>query len=77
MSLKKVLVTGSSRGIGNSILEIFSSKEFIPIGTATSNIGVEKIKQNFIDNNVQGFAYELNLDDIDLDLKESKNVNDI
>ena len=63
MSQKKVLVTGSSRGIGNSILEIFSSKEFIPIGTATSNIGVEKIKQNFIDNNVQGFAYELNLDD--------------
>ena len=48
MSLKKVLVTGSSRGIGNSILEIFSSKEFIPIGTATSNIGVEKIKQKLL-----------------------------
>ena len=46
MSQKKVLVTGSSRGIGNSILDFFSNEEFIPIGTATSSSGVEIIKEN-------------------------------
>ena len=65
MSQKKVLVTGSSRGIGNSILEFFSNEEFIPIGTATSSNGVEIIKEKFIDNNIAGHAFELDLNDVE------------
>ena len=63
MSQKKVLVTGSSRGIGRSILKFFSSEEFIPIGTATSKIGVENILKSFEENDISGYAYELNLND--------------
>ena len=63
MPKKKVLVTGSSRGIGNSILEFFSNKEFFPIGTATSSSGVEIIKRKFSDNNITGHAFELDLND--------------
>ena len=63
MSPKKVLVTGSSRGIGSSILEFFSNEEFIPIGTATSSFGVEIIKEKFSDNNIAGHAFELDLND--------------
>ena len=63
MSQKKVLVTGSSRGIGQSILKFFSSEEFIPVGTATSKIGVENILNSFEKNNISGYAYELNLND--------------
>ena len=63
MSQKKVLVTGSSRGIGRSILKFFSSKEFIPIGTATSKNGVENILKSFEENDISGYAYELNLND--------------
>ena len=63
MSPKKVLVTGSSRGIGNSILEFFLNEEFIPIGTATSSSGVEIIKKKFSDNNIAGHAFELDLND--------------
>ncbi len=61
MSKKKVLVTGSSRGIGNSILEFFLNDEFIPIGTATSSNGIEMIKKKFSDNNISGHALELDL----------------
>lgn len=61
MSKKKVLVTGSSRGIGNSILEFFLNDEFIPIGTATSSSGTEMIKKKFRDNNISGHALELDL----------------
>ena len=63
MSQKKVLVTGSSRGIGISILGFFSNEEFIPIGTATSSNGVEIIKEKFSDNNIAGHAFELDLND--------------
>ena len=61
MSKKKVLVTGSSRGIGNSILEFFLNDEFIPIGTATSSNGIEMIKKKFSDNNISGNSLELDL----------------
>ena len=64
MSQKKVLVTGSSRGIGMSILKFFSSEDFIPIGTATSKIGVKNILNSFEKNNISGHAYELNLNDV-------------
>ena len=64
MSQKKVLVTGSSRGIGQSILKSFSSKEFFTIGTATSKIRVENILKSFEENDISGNAYELNLNDV-------------
>ena len=80
MSQKKVLVTGSSRGIGNSILEFFSNEEFIPIGTATSSIGVEIIKEKFSDNNIAGHAFELDLNDAEsienfFKIMKEKNLN--
>ena len=76
MSQKKVLVTGSSRGIGNSILEFFSNEEFIPIGTATSSNGVEIIKEKFSDNNIAGHAFELDLNDSESIKKFFKNIKE-
>ncbi|MDA9636966.1 3-oxoacyl-ACP reductase FabG [SAR86 cluster bacterium] len=61
MSLKKVLITGASRGIGQSIIKQFYSKEFLPIGTATSEEGINKILESFSNSNVKGKAYQLDL----------------
>lgn len=61
MSLKKVLITGASRGIGQSIIEQFYSKEFLPIGTATSEEGINKILESFSNSNIKGKAYQLDL----------------
>lgn len=61
MSLKKVLITGASRGIGQSIIEQFYSKEFLPIGTATSKEGINKILESFSNSNIKGKAYQLDL----------------
>jgi 3-oxoacyl-[acyl-carrier protein] reductase len=61
VSLKKVLITGASRGIGQSIIEQFYSKEFLPIGTATSEEGINKILESFSNSNIKGKAYQLDL----------------
>jgi 3-oxoacyl-[acyl-carrier protein] reductase len=61
VSLKKVLITGASRGIGQSIIKQFYSKEFLPIGTATSEEGINKILESFSNSNVKGKAYQLDL----------------
>jgi 3-oxoacyl-[acyl-carrier protein] reductase len=61
VSLKKVLITGASRGIGQSIIKQFYSKEFLPIGTATSEEGINKILESFSNSNIKGKAYQLDL----------------
>ena len=43
---KVVVVTGASRGIGKAILEIMSKAGYKVVGTATSELGVKKIKEN-------------------------------
>ena len=44
--MKKVLVTGASRGIGKTIAQKFKEKGLLVVGTATSSQGVEEIIKN-------------------------------
>ena len=45
-AIKKVLVTGASRGIGKTIAQKFKEKGLLVVGTATSSKGVEEIIKN-------------------------------
>ena len=73
--MKKVFVTGASRGIGNAIAKSLLDKNYIVIGTATSSEAVEKLSSE----GIQGYKLKLNnLNEIDLSWKEiSKNHPDI
>jgi|TARA_B100001146_G_scaffold211905_2_gene210921 3-oxoacyl-[acyl-carrier protein] reductase len=73
--MKKVFVTGASRGIGNAIAKSLLDKNYIVIGTATSSDAVEKLSSE----GIQGYKLKLNnLNEIDLSWKEiSKNHPDI
>ena len=73
--MKKVFVTGASRGIGNAIAKSLLDKNYIVIGTATSSDAVEKL----LSEGIQGYKLKLNnLNEIDLSWKEiSKNHPDI
>ena len=66
MSEKKVAwVTGSSRGIGKSILLKLAADGFFVVGTATSDNGVENIKNCLQENGYEGSAFVMNLQDTD------------
>ena len=55
------LVTGASRGIGQSIaLELAKAGAYV-IGTATTNEDAEKITQRFADNDLNGEGRVLNI----------------
>tara|TARA_B100000886_G_scaffold237529_1_gene166388 strand:- start:9 stop:722 length:714 start_codon:yes stop_codon:yes gene_type:complete len=56
-------VTGASRGIGQSILKLFSSKGFSVIGTATSENGVNVINEILSESLGSGFGIQLDLSD--------------
>ncbi len=55
------LVTGASRGIGQSIALTLANAGAHVIGTATSESGVESIRKRFADEGLQGTAYVLNV----------------
>lgn len=62
--MKKIaLVTGASRGIGASIAVELSKQGFFTIGTATSSQGAEIIEKNFLNHNLEGKGYVLNVND--------------
>jgi len=56
-----VFVSGASRGIGQSILKLFSSKGFPVIGTATSEEGVNVIDRILSESSGGGFGIQLDL----------------
>ena len=54
--MKTALVTGASRGIGNAIALELKQKGYSVIGTATSQSGVDSLRENDID----GYILDLN-----------------
>lgn len=57
------LVTGASRGIGQSIAMTLAKSGAHVLGTATTEQGVESIKKTLADNGLEGSAYVLNVAD--------------
>ena len=70
MNPKYVFVSGASRGIGQSILKLFSSKGFPVIGTSTSDEGVKTIDGILSESYAEGFG-------IKLDLSEKKSIDNL
>ena len=70
MNPKYVFVSGASRGIGQSILKLFSSKGYPVIGTSTSDEGVKTINGILSESSVDGFG-------IKLDLSEKKSIDNL
>ncbi len=58
------LITGASRGIGQSIAITLAKAGAHIIGTATSENGVQSIKKTLADEGLDGSAYVLNVTDI-------------
>jgi 3-oxoacyl-[acyl-carrier protein] reductase len=54
--MKKVFITGASRGIGNAIAKSLLEKEYTVIGTATSTEGAKQLSSE----GIQGYKLELN-----------------
>lgn len=71
---KKALVTGASRGIGQGIALALAREGAIVIGTATTQEGADRIKQNFQAAQLDGHGMVLNVSN-----KESveKLINDV
>lgn len=65
MSEKIILITGASRGIGQSILNTLISPDSIVIGTATSQVGADKISARITELGGKGQGMVLNVSDAD------------
>ncbi|MFT6372235.1 MAG: 3-oxoacyl-[acyl-carrier protein] reductase [Gammaproteobacteria bacterium] len=57
------LVTGASRGIGLAIAYALGNQKAIVIGTATSEVGAQKISDRFKENGIIGTGMVLNVAD--------------
>ena len=57
--MKKVFITGASRGIGNAIAKSLLEENYTVIGTATTSEGVEQLIEEGI------LGYKLELDDLE------------
>jgi 3-oxoacyl-[acyl-carrier protein] reductase len=57
--MKKVFITGASRGIGNAIAKSLLKENYMVIGTATSSKGVDQLIADGI------LGYKLELDDLE------------
>jgi 3-oxoacyl-[acyl-carrier protein] reductase len=68
--MKKVFITGASRGIGNAIAKSLLKENYTVIGTATSSKGVEQL----IAEGIEG--YKLELDDLERINSSWKKISD-
>jgi 3-oxoacyl-[acyl-carrier protein] reductase len=65
MSAKVAVITGASRGIGQSIALELGSRGMTVVGTATSEQGAERISATLIENRLQGAGMVLDVTDPD------------
>jgi len=68
--MKKVFITGASRGIGNAIAKSLLKENYTVIGTATSSKGVEQLIAEGI------LGYKLELDDLERINASWKKISD-
>jgi 3-oxoacyl-[acyl-carrier protein] reductase len=76
MNDKVAVVTGASRGIGAAIAEQLGKAGAIVIGTATSELGAEKITVRFAEQGIRGAGKVLNVTDTDSVAALLKSVNE-
>ena len=73
---KLVLVTGSSRGIGQAIALTLGEAGAIVVGTATTEKGAEAITKQFAKNKITGQGMILNVTDDNSIAELMKNINE-
>ena len=69
--MKTALITGASRGIGNSVALEFKDKGYSVIGTATSKDGAENLKKNGIEGYVLDLSSKDSIEEFWSSLEES------
>ena len=69
--MKTALITGASRGIGNSVALEFKDKGYSVIGTATSKDGAENLKKNGIEGYVLDLSSKDSIEEFWNSLEES------
>ena len=69
--MKTALITGASRGIGNSVALEFKDKGYSVIGTATSKDGAENLNKNGIEGYVLDLSSKDSIEEFWNSLEES------
>jgi len=69
--MKTALITGASRGIGNSVAQEFKDKGYSVIGTATSKDGAENLNKNGIEGYVLDLSSKDSIEEFWSSLEES------
>ena len=74
--MKTALITGASRGIGKAIAEELKANNYIVLGTATTDSGVN----NLNNNGIEGYLLDLNskdsIDNFWRKLESDKKISD-